>query len=440
MAISTDLWRQYGDLSRSDVPEDVWCWAAHCTLDWYGVSILGSAEPVSVLLREEYADDSGPASVIGTTMRADAATAALLNGAATHAIDFDDSNKAGGGHHPAAPVIPVAYAVAQSRHATGREFLAAVVAGYEFAYAIGEALGGEIFRKGWHPTLALGVFGSLAAAGSLLRLDETEFGNAFGIAASQSGGLQANFGTMTKPLHAGLAAQAGITAARLARRGVTANPAALETMAGLAELMGDGSIHWDLLDAARHEWVIRRNIFKYHASCLGTHAPIEAALAAAGAGVPVGDIDRVVVLVNPLSTRICRFDYPSTGLEAKFCIRATTAMALLGDRLGDPGTFSDERIRRQDFVEMMAKISLVADEAMPRQNAVVEIDMRDGRRLRGHHDSSIPATDIDAQESRLRHKFLTNTEPVLGGDARRFADRLLSVVAAADVADLTPAS
>lgn len=437
MAISTELWRQYGRLDEAPVPDEVWRWASHCVLDWYGVSVLGSTEPLSLLLREEYAASTGPCSIIGTDRTADPGTAALLGGAAAHAIDFDDSNKAGGGHHPGAPVIPVAYAIAQAEHRSGAEFLAAVVAGYEFAYAIGEALGAGIFRKGWHPTLALGVFGALAAAGSLLRLDEREFGNAFGIAASLSGGLQANFGTMAKPLHAGLAAQSGITAARLGRRGVTANPEALEAMGGLAELMGDGTIHRDLLDAARGGWVITRNIFKVHASCLGTHAPIEATRKAA-AGLRAEDVERVVVRVHPLSRRICRFDRPETGLQAKFSIQATTAMALLGDDLADPATFSDARVREPDFAAMLARVELRPDDGMISQHALVEIDTRDGRRLEGHHDSSIPASDLDVQERRLLQKFLANTAPVLGAGTAAFADRLLRVRSEDDVAALVP--
>lgn len=435
MAVSTDLWRQYGRLSESAVPEDAWRWASHCVLDWYGVTAIGSSEPLSRLLRAEYADAVGPASVVGVDRTADVRTAALLNGAAAHSMDFDDANFAS---HPAAYVLPAAYAVAQAEHRSGRDFLAAVLAGYELSYRVDVALGRVIFAKGWHPTKALGVFGALAAAGTLMRLTDEEFGNAFGIAASLAGGLQANFGTMTKPLHAGLAAQDGVTAARLARRGITANPEALESMAGLAELMGDGAVHDDLLADARDQWVVTRNIFKYHASCLGTHASIDAALAAARGGVQPDEIERIRVRVNPRSKRICRFDYPTSGLEAKFSIEATTAMALLGDDLSAQETFTDERVRRQDFVDMMARLEFVPEEGKQSLTADVEIDTKDGRRLHGHHDSSIPASDVDEQERRLVRKFLTHTTPTLGDRAEAFAARLLEVRSEPDVAALIP--
>jgi 2-methylcitrate dehydratase PrpD len=432
VSISTELWKRYGHLDTGEVPEDVWTWASHCVLDWYGVTLTGSGEPLSRLLRAEYAESTGPAAIVGRHGMTDVRTAALLNGAAAHAIDFDDSNAAGGGHHPSAPTVAAALAVAQAEGSTGREFLAAVLSGIEFSYRIGAAMGGGLFVKGWHPTSALGVFGSLAAAGSLLHLDEQEFGNAFGIAASLSAGVQANFGTMTKPLHAGLAAQSGITAARLGRRGITSKADALESMAGLAELMGDG-VHQDAVDDLADAWVIRRNIFKYHASCLGTHASIEATRAASGAQ-PVTDIDTVLVTVNPLSLRICRFDYPSTGLEAKFSIRATTALTLLGDNTGDPETFSDARVHDSDFLDMMARIEVRGDPEVPRQNSFVAIETEDRRRLDGHADSSIPSSDVAAQEAKLRSKFLAVATPELGDGAAGAADRLLEIRSAPDLA------
>jgi 2-methylcitrate dehydratase PrpD len=437
VAIGTDLWRRYGRLYEADLPETTWRWAQHSVLDWYGVALAGSAQPLSRLLRDEYAGNSGPAAIVGTSASADIRTAALLNGAASHALDFDDSNAAGGGHHPSAPVLPAALAVAQAEGSSGAEFLAAVVTGFEFSYRIGAAMGGGLFKKGWHPTSALGVFGALAAAATLLKLDEEEFGNAFGIAASLSGGLQANFGTMTKPLHAGLAAQSGVTAARLGRRGITSQAEALETMAGLAELMGDGQVHPGELGKLQDSWITTRTIFKYHASCLGTHAPIEATRAAS-AGVGGEEVGAAVVRINPMSARICRFDYPSTGLEAKFSIRAATALTLLKDNTGDPATFSDDRVHAADFLDMMARIEVRADPDVPSQQSFVALEARGGRHFKGHADSSIPASDLDYQQAKLRRKFLALAEPTLGNRAAAVADQLLDVRSVANIAHVVP--
>ncbi|MCU1415194.1 MAG: 2-methylcitrate dehydratase [Microbacteriaceae bacterium] len=431
MAISTELWKTYGNLSTAAVPADVWTWTKHCVFDWYGVTLTGSTEPLSQLLRAEYDDNAGRSAIVGRQGRADVRTAALLNGAAAHAIDFDDSNASGGGHHPAAVTVAGALAVAQELGSTGQELLTAVLSGYEFSWRIGAAMGGNLFTKGWHPTSAVGVFGSLAAAASLMHLDEEEFGNAFGIAASLAAGVQANFGTMTKPLHAGLAAQSGITAARLGRRGITANAEALESMAGLAELMGDG-VHQELVDALDGEWIVRRNIFKFSASCLGTHASIQAARKAID-GARDLSVGSVLVRVNPISQRICRFDYPDNGLQAKFSVRATTAMTLLGDNTGDPATFSDSRVHDADFLDMMARIEVRADPDVARQNSYVAIQTTDGAQLDGHADSSIPSSDLVAQEANLREKFIALASPVLGTSASATADRLLRLDAEPDV-------
>lgn len=421
MTIAESLWQRYGRLAETGVPEEVSRWAEQCLLDWWGVTLAGSNEPVAQLLREEYVDSDGPASVLGTRRHVDVATAALINGAASHALDFDDANFSS---HPSAYVMPAALALAEAEGSSGSELVAAVIAGYELSYRVDVAMGQVIFANGWHPTKALGVFGALAAAGALLHLDDTEFGHAFGIAASLSSGLQANFGTMTKPLHAGLAAQQGILAAHLARRGITANPESLEAAGGLAELMAGGPVRRDSLAAKADEWVITRTIFKFHASCLGTHASIGAASSAA-AGLAPATIACVRVRANSLTRRICRFDYPRTGLEAKFSVRASVALALLGDDTSDPSTFSDERVRSEPFLQMMKRIDVRFEPDVPRQNSFVMIETVDGHRHEGHSDSSIPSDDLDAQETRLRSKFLRNAAPALG-DADAAANVLLT--------------
>ena len=440
MAISTELWRRTVAFDRSAVPEEVWRWAELCVLDWAGCAIAGSEQPIGELLRAEYAGAPGPAVLIGADpATADVPVAALINGAASHALDFDDSNGTGLGYHPAAPAVPAALAIAQAGHASGEDLLAAVVAGYEFSHRVGVAIGGPAaFVKGWHPTKMLGVFGSLAAAASLMGLAEAEFGSAFGIAASLAGGTQANFGTMTKPLHPGLAARAGITAARLGRRGITANPEALEATAGLAELLGDGAVHAEEVHAWDGQWVIARNIFKVHAACLGTHASIEAALAAAR-DLPVEAIERVAVRINPRTFRVCRFDVPDTGYEAKFSVRAATALTLLRENTGDPALYSDERVHAEDFLDMMSRIVVEGDPRLRPRNSDIEITTTGGRTLRAHGDSTIPLTDLVRLRARLRAKFQALAEPVIGrARSDALAERILTLRSAPDVASLAP--
>src|SRR5262249_29296070 len=153
--------------------------------------------------------------------------AALVNGVAAHALDFDDCSNAFDGH-PSAPILPGLFALADAMPVSGRDFIAAYVAGFETETRIARAANHCHFDKGWHSTATLGVFGAAAAAAQLLGLSDAQTATALAIAASLSSGLKANFGTMTKPLHVGRCAQNGVTAATLAREGVTANHAVFE--------------------------------------------------------------------------------------------------------------------------------------------------------------------------------------------------------------------
>jgi 2-methylcitrate dehydratase PrpD len=176
-------------------------------------------------------------------------------------------------------------------------------------------------------------------------------------------------------------------------------------------------------------------IFKHHASCLGTHAPIEATRRAAS-GMRPADVKAVLVRINPVTTRICRFDYPSTGLEAKFSVKAATALTLLGADTGDPATFSDERVRAHDFLDMMSRIEVRAEAEVPRQNSYVDVETVSGGSSDGHADSSIPSADLPAQETALHSKFLALTGPRLGDGGADAVRTLLDVGSVRDLADL----
>lgn len=197
------LWARYGRLSLDEIPAEARVAASQCVLDWLGVALAGSTEPLARMLRAELAAGSelaetGPTTVLGSDQRASARTAALINGAAGHALDFDDTNLVGGLHATAA-VLPAALALAEETGASGADLLCAYVAGVEVCARLRVVIGEEHYRQGWHITSTLGVFGAVAAAGWLLRLDADEFGRAVGLAASQAGGVHANFGTMTSP-------------------------------------------------------------------------------------------------------------------------------------------------------------------------------------------------------------------------------------------------
>jgi 2-methylcitrate dehydratase PrpD len=424
MSISTELWHRFGSLEVGDLPWEVATVARHSILDWFACAVAGSAEPLARILRDELVTSDGPASVIGTGRRTGALPAALVNGAAGHALDFDDTHTLMSGH-PSVPVFPAALALAEELDSTGADLLAAFVAGVEIETRLGAGIGPAHYAKGWHATSSIGIFGATAAASRLLRLDSEQFGRAIGVAASQSSGLKANFGTMAKPFHAGHAAERGLLSARLARRGFTANLDAIDANQGLTQAAGDGSWHPERLDGA-NDWLVPQTLFKYHAACYLTHAAIEAT----GAGLAVtGDRDpgRVTLVVHPSILDVCGIARPITGLEAKFSLTATTAFTIVGIDTSDPASFTDANANDERVRALMERTTVTTDPALRTTQARVELHGA-GQSHHSEFDSGVPATDLGAQGAKLRAKFTGLVEPALGDDAKALADRIEHIV------------
>jgi 2-methylcitrate dehydratase PrpD len=265
----------------------------------------------------------------------------------------------------------------------------------------------------------MGIFGATAAASRLLDLDAEQFGRAMGLAGSQAGGLKANFGTMTKPFHAGHAAERGLLSARLARRGFTANPDAIDANQGLLQAAGDGAWHGEPL-GSDGDWLLPQTLFKYHAACYLTHAAIEATGAI---GASPDEVERVTLTVNPTILDVCGIPRPRTGLEAKFSLTATTAFTIVGIDTTDPASFSDGNANDERVRALIDKVDVMTDHGLRTTQARVEVHGRHATR-RSQHDSGVPATDLAAQGAKLRAKFAGLVGPALGGDAKSLADRV----------------
>src|SRR5207244_10014372 len=208
-------------------PSEARAVAARAFLDTIGVRSAGATEPAArAVQRVVQADGSGPCAVVGTSLRASAGNAALANGTAAHALDYDDMCFVSLAH-PSAPLVAAAWAAAEIAGASGRALLDAYVVGFEIEGRLGRAMNPRHYRRGWHCTSTLGTIGAAAACARLLGLDQTRVPSALAIAASCASGLKENFGTMVKPLHAGLAARNAVLAAELARAGMTASAAAI---------------------------------------------------------------------------------------------------------------------------------------------------------------------------------------------------------------------
>ncbi|MBO0732023.1 MAG: MmgE/PrpD family protein, partial [Acidimicrobiaceae bacterium] len=376
--------------------------AGQCLLDWLGVTLAGSAEPAARIALAaalaEHEGDSG-ATVLGTQVRLPASAAALVNGTASHALDYDDVNWAMTGH-PTVAVLGALLALAETRQASGAEVLTAFVAGYETECRVGNAIGPGPYQRGFHATGTVGTFGAAAACARLLSLDGPTTATALGLAATQAAGLKAMFGTMAKPLHAGKAGANGLLAARLAAGGFVGRPDAIEAEQGFAEVSGAS------LDSTPQEpprgWFLRDNLFKHHAACYETHSAIEGLLRVRGSFRP-DDVDAVTIHATPMQLRMCAIPEPQTGLEVKFSLRHLAAMAVEGRDTAAPGAFDDKCALDPDLIALRDRVQVLDDGATGPTR--VSVSLRDGRQLEAAVDTHQPASDIDGQRVALRTKF-----------------------------------
>lgn len=392
--------------------------ARQCVLDWLGVALAGSTEGTTAIVLGELAELAGPGrtggcTVLGHATRLGVLDAALVNGTAGHALDYDDVNSAMLGH-PTAPVLPAVLALAEHIGADDRRVVTAFVAGYEAECAVGRALGTSHYARGFHTTGTAGTLGAAAACSNLLGMNKEQTAVALGLAATQAAGLKSMFGTMAKPFHAGRAASAGVLAARLAAGGFSADPAAIEAEQGLAATHSDGFDADRGLAPPARGWHLRENLFKYHASCFQTHSSIEGLVRLrAIEGLEPADVAEVCIHADGLQMGMCAIPEPTTGLEVKFSLRHTAAFALAGVDSSAPASFTDASACDPELVGLRERITVVPD-GTPGRPTSVDIVLGDGRRFSVAHDVSVPEADLAVQGRRLEAKFTALATPVLG--------------------------
>ena len=427
-------------------PDDARRRAATAFLDTVGVTLAGATEPAARAAQQLVAGSGAEQTqVFGTALRGPATTSALANGTAAHALDYDDMCFVSLAH-PSAPLVPAALAAAELAGQSGRAALDAYVVGFEVECLLGRRLQPRHYQRGWHPTSTLGTIGSAAAASRLLGLDAGTTAHALAIAASQASGLKENFGTMIKPLHAGLAAQNGITAALLAQHGLTGSDLAIDGPQGFLSAM-DGS-HTDLGDIASDlgtRWEILETgiTVKLYPSCAGTHPALDALLLLRGRErFSAADVEAIDVAVDSITPTILIHDRPSSGLEGKFSMPYCAAAAMVHGRVGldtfEPAALQDSAIRA-----LMPRVTMYVDSrfdgaAPPLTQARVVVRLRDGRvfELAANGARGYPAQPASDEE--LTGKFLSCAKRALGPDrAARALDAIRSIETIGDVRDLT---
>lgn len=366
--------------------------ARRAIVDTLGVMLAGSREVTAERARAlvHHRGGADEATVVGTSLRASVEDAALVNGVAGHALDYDDVQASLSGH-PSAPVLSAALALGERVRSSGATLLTSFVVGVEIEAKLGRALNPAHYEIGWHATSTLGVFGAAAAAAKILGLGQEQTVHALAIAASMASGIKANFGTDCKPWHVGHAARCGLEAAHLAGGGFTGNPRALEHGDGFGSTYGAGmKPAWDLAVialGAPHEVADPGIGVKRFPACASTHQSLDATLEliAMHAFAP-GDVASVECAVSYLAPHQLIYDRAETPLQGKFSMPYCVSVALL-DRAVGLAQFTDERVRRADVQGLMAKVRMVVHpeqttrESLPKRFSEVTITLKDGRTL-----------------------------------------------------------
>jgi 2-methylcitrate dehydratase PrpD len=422
---ATNLTRALAERARAvtydELPEPVRELARQCVLDYLGVGLAGADDPLVRILLDDATEAGGlpQAAVIGHRDRLPMLAAALVNGSIAHALDYDDVNLAMPGH-PSVAILPALLALAEDRGASGKAVIAAFVAGYETCCRIGMALRPGHYTRGFHATGTVGAFGAAAACAHLLGLDAEATGRALGIAGTQSAGLKSQFGTMCKPFHAGKAAQNGLLAARLAARGFSSRPDLIECTQGFAAAYAPDFSPEKALAEPKRGLHIFSNLFKYHAACYMTHAPIECGRQVREQlGAAPTDIAAIALKLHHATDRVCNIPAPTDGLEAKFSLRQTVAMALAGLDTASLGAYSVATATDPALVALRERVDLDFRADFPEAGAEIEVQLKDGRTASATFDAGIPNADIADQGRRLAAKFDALAAPVVGAARAR---------------------
>ncbi len=432
MGLTQEIAKFVVNTDRSEIPEYVYEHAKVAFADWLSVTLAGKDDPlVDKLIR--LADLMGgqeQATIIGRDLKKTLLQATLINGAASHALDYDDSLKIFHGH-PSVTLFPGLLALCEWKEKKGEDLLTAYLIGLQAGAAIGACTGVEHYLRGWHSTSTLGHLASAAACARLMELDEKQTIFALGIAGTQASGLKGVFGTMCKPFHAGKASRAGLMAALLAGDGFTSAEDILEGSFGFFQVL-EGRFRKEALDLLGKKWVIGDLIQKYQASCHFSHSPVEAVLEIIREhNLPVEDIQSIGVLCSQLAVDAANKMEPKTGLEGKFSISYCIATAILR---GDTGieAFTDDKVKDPFLGKFMKKISVAVDKNVRELESKVTVNTNSGEVFSAYADVLKEVPDLEIKKAKIAGKFRNLSTPQLG---QKKTEELLEMIFSIDKMD-----
>lgn len=437
------------DTRTADVPADVMDAARDAVIDTLGVALIGGLDEVGEIALRYVRDlEAKPqARIWGTHVATTMAEAAFVNGVFGHALDFDDVHASVHGH-PSTTIVPAAIAAGEVAGSSGDALLAAYAVGLEVGGKLGIALGNGHYHRGWHATATTGVFASAAAAGRLLGLNVAQMRHALGLAASQASGLLRNFGTMTKPFHAGHAARCAVQSALLARAGFTAETSIFDGKGSYFDTYAekDGQPFGPLVDRLGQPWeAIAPGIsYKRWPCCYCNHRPIGVLLAMiADHGIRGADVQAVEIGFPPGTDTALIHTNPQTGLEGKFSIEYVAAATLLDGKVGID-TFNDVMVQRPEVRALMKKVRRYRVEDPKMYSGAIgynDVTVRTSEGEYKRRENRAPGSpDWPLTAAERDEKFLDCAGRVLGGvGAKRVLDLCIALRARGSVGDLAQA-
>ncbi len=405
MEVTRTLARYLVNSRWADIPERVRHEACRAVLNWLGCAVGSCRHETVECALAAVQPFCGPpqAAVLGRGERVDILHAALVNGISSHVLDFDDTHARA--IHPSAPVLPALFAFAEWRKVSGADLVHAFVLGVEAEERVGLSVFPEHYRAGWHITGTAGVFGSAAATGKLLGLDERQMAWALGIAATQAAGLQEMFGSMCKSLHPGRAAQNGLTAALLAAKNFTSSERAIEAPRGFARVLSTKFDPEVITTGLGERFELLSNMYKPYACGLVVHAAIDGCIELVREHRLTPDaIEAVELTVSPLVLDLTGNKAPQTGLEGKFSVYHAVSAAIIHGAAGE-AQFSEACVRDPRVVAVRNRVSAKVDPAIGRTEARVTIRTRDGRVFNRHVEHALGTLARPMSDADLEAKF-----------------------------------
>ena len=431
---ATRLLARYGVASRFDaLPAPVVHEAKRALLNWAGCAIGASVHPTVEIAWKALRPFAGAAqaTLLGRSERTDILHAALINGISSHVLDFDDT------HpdtlvHPSGPVASAVLALAELRRASGAELVNAFVTGVEVECRIARAVLPAHYDIGWHITATAGVFGAAAASARLLGLDEQRTVWALGLAATQAAGLREMFGSMAKSLHPGRAAQNGLAAALMAEAGFTSAENAIEGKRGFANVLSTTVDIAKCVDGLGARYDLLGNTYKPFACGLVIHPAIDACIRLRNAaGVRAADVVRIDLTVHPMTLELTGKKTPRTGLEGKFSVFHSAAVALI-DGAGGEAQYADARVNAAEVVALRGKVHAVADAGMALDAVHAVVTLASGERHEMQIAHCVGSQQQPMTDAQLDAKFCAQCDSVLGAERSAAALALLRRIDGSD--------